>query len=117
MYENMKVEVFAERLRLIRDEKGFAQEELGKMAGLTKGTLSKYESGKNAPKIMHAKALANALHVSFCWLIGFSEDRYEVESYKLTDIYNKLTDQSKHELYNYAIYLLNKEPQQNTEEV
>ena len=47
---------FSTRLREARKRKGLSQAELGNAAGITKSTVSGYESGKSAPD--HAKLLA-----------------------------------------------------------
>lgn len=105
-YKNV---VFADRLKAIRNERGLSQQELGDMVGLTKATLSKYENCINPPKIEHAKALADALKISFNYLIGFSEHRYILDAEHISNVYLKLTDERKKELYNYAEYLYRKE--------
>ncbi len=70
------VEVFAHRLKEIREEKGLSQEDVGKMAGLSKATISKYEAAIHPPKLLHATAIADALDVAFIYLIGYTDNRY-----------------------------------------
>ena len=41
--------IFAVRLKEIRDDKGLSQEALGKMVNLSKATISKYETGIHPP--------------------------------------------------------------------
>lgn len=108
-FESIKTEIFADRLKNVRDERGFTQKELGSKVGLTKATISKYENKINPPKLHHAHCLAKALNVSFNWLIGYSDDRYEVEGHIIVSVYNRLSDKSKQELYDFANYLLIKE--------
>lgn len=105
-YGNVNTETFSERLKMLRREKGLSQDKLGKASGLSKATISKYENAHNAPKIRHAKSIADAMNVSFNWLIGFSEEMYAIESFKITDIYTQLSEGGKRELYNYGNYLL-----------
>ncbi len=93
--------LFQERLKAARKDKKLSQEQLGRMVGLSKSAISKYESGKNAPKIEHAKALADALNISFNYLIGFSEYQFYIEANRISEIYLSLSDSAKKELYNY----------------
>ena len=105
-YKNV---IFAERLKSIRKERGLSQQVLGDKIGVSKATISKYENCINPPKLAHAKALADALNISFNYLIGFSEYKYKIDSQHISDIYMLLSDESKKELYNFAEYLHRKE--------
>ncbi|ARA80851.1 helix-turn-helix domain-containing protein [Pseudomonas ficuserectae] len=57
-------ETFAERLAHLRAEKGLTQRELGAAAGVAWSMISKYESGKSAPRLKVLMKLADALGVS-----------------------------------------------------
>lgn len=109
-YKNM---IFAERLKTLRKERGLSQQLLGEKIGVSKATISKYENCINPPKLAHAKALADALSVSFNYLIGFSEYKYKIDAQHISDIYMLLSDESKKELYNFANYLHRKERENN----
>ena len=63
--------VFASRLSKLRDERGLSQEELGARIGVNKATISKYEANINPPKLGHALALADVLHVSFLYSMRY----------------------------------------------
>jgi transcriptional regulator with XRE-family HTH domain len=101
--------IFAERLKTIRTERGLSQEELGDLVGLSKAIISKYESGINTAGIDNAKALSDALNISFNYLVGFSEHRFKIEAQNLSDVYLELSDERKKELFNYAKYLKRKD--------
>lgn len=116
-YENITTETFSKRLKMLRNEKGLSQEKLGEKVGLSKATISKYENSHNVPKIRHAKAIADAMKVSFNWLIGFSDEMYKIENFKLTEIYTQLSNEGKKELYNYGNYLLSNEQLKYPEEL
>jgi len=98
-------EVFAHRLKEIREERGLSQEDVGRMAGVSKATISKYEAASHLPKLMHAKAIAEALNVGFSHLIGFTDNRYVQEVTTISDVFLSLPDEGKKELLNYAKYL------------
>jgi transcriptional regulator with XRE-family HTH domain len=105
-------DVFAERLKQMRKERGLSQQALGEKIGVTKATISKYENQINPPKLVHAKALADALSISFNYLIGFSEYKYKIEAKQISDVYMMLSDEAKKELYSFAEYLRKKEQEQ-----
>ena len=71
--------MFGERLRNARRNKGFTLDELSKIyndkysAGLNKGTLSKYENGKQEPMISVVKNLSTILGVNVDYLLGASD--------------------------------------------
>ena len=105
----MTKDIFALRLKEAREDKGMSQEELGSKVGLSKAAISQYESSKHMPSIEHSRSIADALQVSYNWLIGFSEQRYKIEAQHLSEVYIQLSDERKKELYNYAEYLKRKD--------
>ena len=58
------------RLREARIEKGFTQEALGDLIGVTKGSISLYESGGRTPKLETVLELMYTLGVSADYLLG-----------------------------------------------
>lgn len=70
--------MFGEKLREIRKSKGYTLESLSEIyneqfgAGLNKGTLSKYENGKQEPMISVVDNLATILSVETDYLLGKS---------------------------------------------
>ncbi len=98
-------DVFAQRLKELREERGYSQEEVGRMAGLSKATISKYEAACHPPKLIHAVSIAKALNIGFSYLIGFTDNRYVQETNIITDVFLSLPDDRKQELLNYARYL------------
>ncbi len=101
--------IFAQRLKEIREEKGLSQEDIGRRAGLSKATISKYEAASHPPKLLHAIAIAEALNIGFSYLIGFTDNRYIKDTNTILDLFLSLSDDSKKELINYAKYLQEKE--------
>ena len=71
--------MFGNNLKRARTEKGYTLEQLASLynttfeGGLSKGTLSKYENGKQEPMINVVAKLAAVLHVSLDTLLGESE--------------------------------------------
>ncbi|WP_439871360.1 helix-turn-helix domain-containing protein [Pseudomonas syringae] len=75
-------ETFAERLTYLRAKKGLTQRELGAAAGVAWSMISKYESGKSAPRLKVLMKLADALSVSADELKdALSEQTYKLKIY------------------------------------
>ncbi|WP_242328335.1 helix-turn-helix domain-containing protein [Enterococcus avium] len=66
----MSDELFRQRLKKLRSEKGMTLEELANLIGTTKTTLSRYENGERSPKLQLVGALANYFNVEMAWLSG-----------------------------------------------
>jgi PAS domain S-box-containing protein len=58
------MEMYYEKIRQLRKEKGLSVNGLCSLAKITRGTLWKWENGKQFPKIENIKNLAKALNVS-----------------------------------------------------
>lgn len=94
----MNKEIFGERLKLIRLEKKLSLEELGKIIGVSKTTLSKYERAMREPKITIINDLAAYFEVPVEWLIGYDENKYT----NITTIYNELEPPRQKVVYKFA---------------
>ena len=56
--------MFGQRVKKLRDERGWTQQELADRAGLTKDTISNHETGKRRdPPLSAVRALATAFGV------------------------------------------------------
>lgn len=64
---------FAERLRLIREERGLRLADLEEKTGVSRGFLSELERGKKTPTLDTLKKLASGLQVSIQDLVGDEE--------------------------------------------
>ena len=56
--------MLGEKIQKFRKMQKMSQEELGEVMGVTRQTISNWESGESAPNIMEAKKLANLLSLS-----------------------------------------------------
>ena len=65
---------FAENLIELRKYHNFSQEELAEMIGVSRQTMSKYETGESLPDIAKCKQLANAFGVTVDDLISYEKD-------------------------------------------
>lgn len=64
-----------DRIKQLLTEKNITQEELGKIVGVVKSTMSMYEGGKSTPNDDIKKMLANYFDVSIDYLMGFTDER------------------------------------------
>ena len=62
--EDLRKQKVGAKLKAARLAKGFSQTELGKMIGVTKGTVSTYESGEREPPIKTLILIAKNLKIS-----------------------------------------------------
>ena len=62
--EDLRKQAVGEKLKSARISAGFTQEELAKIIGVTKATISVYESGQREPPIKSLIALAKTLQIS-----------------------------------------------------
>lgn len=76
---------FPENLATIRKERGLSQQQLGEKVSIDKRLISRYETGKTAPSIDVAIALAKALNVSLDWLTDLDYSLF-VDDAELTNL-------------------------------
>lgn len=100
-------------LKQLRIEKGLTQEELGKLIGVKKAAIHKYESGivQNMKRTTISK-LANIFNVSPSYLLGYTNDKHieeiSEEEKQLIEIIQKLNAEEVKELSNYVDYIISK---------
>ena len=63
--------ILAEKIALLRRQNGWSQEELAEKLGISRQTLSKYETGESVPDIERSKAIADAFGVSLDELVNY----------------------------------------------
>ena len=62
--------IFAERLKELRIEKGVGQVEIARAIGVSKGIISLWENGLREPKLSNLIALAQLFEVTIDYLAG-----------------------------------------------
>lgn len=62
--------IFAEKLKELRIEKGVGQVELAKAINVSKGIISLWENGLREPKLSNLVALSIFFEVSIDYLVG-----------------------------------------------
>lgn len=102
------INLFAERLKKLRTQAGFSnQEDLAKKAHISRGAISYYESGGRLPDISYFINIADTLNVSYDYLLGYSDspireyhDTKEITglSDKAIKVLNNLVKETKHNM-------------------
>lgn len=69
------LEVFRERLRNIRVEKGLTQEDMGYYLDIRQSSYAKYENGKASPHILSLVKISIILQVSIDYLLGRTDNK------------------------------------------
>lgn len=72
-------EKFGARVRFLRSERNYTQEQLSERAGISVDFLSLIERGKSAPSFENLEELAQALDVSVPELFSFGGESSEAE--------------------------------------
>jgi transcriptional regulator with XRE-family HTH domain len=61
--------MLSENLKRAREAKGLTQEQLSDLTHVHRVNIAKYETGMGIPSVASLKAIADALDVSFDWLL------------------------------------------------
>lgn len=64
------MENFAQKLRILRRQRGWTLEEMGKRIGVSKVSAQGYESGRQVPDLTHFIKIADVFNVSLDELSG-----------------------------------------------
>ena len=67
--------IFAERLKLLRGERGITQDVLGAKIGVSRYAIYTYEKGKAFPTVEGLVAVADYFDVSMDYLLGRTDVR------------------------------------------
>jgi transcriptional regulator with XRE-family HTH domain len=85
------VKIFCERLKELRELKGLTQEEFGKkIGGLSKQTISNYESETRSPALKFIIKTSKHFNVSTDYLLGITNEKPFID-YKV-DMQNELNE-------------------------
>jgi len=70
MSEIQKISTFSERLRFLREKRGFSREDLAKKLGLSSSSqISRYETGVGLPSIAIIQKYTEVLQANLHWLL------------------------------------------------
>lgn len=104
--KQVSLEIFASRLKRLREEHGLSTRALGEIVGTSNATISRYETGKRDPDLLLVHNIAKYFNVTIEYLCGEDIDPDEEN---LTKMISKLSDESKKDAIKYITYLYEKE--------
>ena len=72
--------IMGDRIKILRQQAGLTQEEFGKIIGVQKSAVRKYEKGdvENIP-LTKIRLLCDRFHVDPCYLLGLSDSQISPE--------------------------------------
>ena len=100
--KNISLEIFARRLKKLREQNNLSTRALGEIVGTSNATISRYETGKRDPDLMIAHNLAVYFKVTIEYLCGEDADM-GVEN--LITMYSQLSEELKSDAIKYITYL------------
>lgn len=71
---------FGKRLKEVRTENGYNQEQVADIIGANKSTISRYENGISSPGVSEVSLISDKFNVNFYWLAGMSDEKYRVRN-------------------------------------
>ncbi|MEN1969830.1 helix-turn-helix transcriptional regulator [Lentibacillus sp. N15] len=77
--------IFSERLKDLRIEYGYKQEEIAKALNVTTSAYGYYEQGRNEPSLETVKKIANTFQVSTDYLLGIIDTPNHSVHYSVTE--------------------------------
>ena len=90
----MDMDIFAQRLKEVRQEKGVSAKELGEALGINKATIHHYEKADfKSIKSPTLRAIADYLNVNPDYLIGATDNKHTVK--EAEDLLSNITDGEK----------------------
>ena len=72
----MASDIFAKRIRELRESKGMGVRQLASELGIGSSSLSNYENSQREPSVSVCKLFADYFNVSCDYLIGLTNDPY-----------------------------------------
>lgn len=72
-------EVFAMRIKELREEQGLSMRRLASELGIGNNTISQYESCQRTPDIDTCKLFADYFNVSCDYLVGLSDNKKRIK--------------------------------------
>ncbi len=87
-------EVFGKRLLKLREERGETQEQLAKAIGITRQSLSRYETNERTPNIELIYNIAKHYEISADYLLGLSEIKAVDSDIQATIKYTHLSEEA-----------------------
>lgn len=99
---------FQERIIEIMDEKGITQADISRVTNITQSSLSDYIKGKYSPKQDKIDLIAQALHVSPAYLMGWEDEKNETPTTVAAHATDDLTEEEQEKVNEYIQFLKSK---------
>lgn len=102
--------IISSNIKETRKKRGFTQEEVSKLIGISRSTIAKWENGSREPNALELKKLCELFNVSSDYIYGRSDSFNNInipKEYNL-DI-NRLNSMGKHVFISHFKYLLTQE--------
>ena len=93
------------RLRELRKQKGYSQQQLADHLHLSRSSIEMYESGERDPSTETKEAIADFFNVNMDYLFGRQESNEITKAMELYARYKKLTPEKQADFLNYLGYL------------
>ena len=88
--------VVGDNIRMIREQQGYSQNALAKMAGIGQTTLSAIESSTKSPSVDTIGLLSAALNIPISYLLGEKqESTFTAQEKKLVEDFRSLNQQGR----------------------
>lgn len=103
--------IIGKQILKLRNSRGYTQEDLALKLGVSKQTVSNWETGLKSPRMGAIQKMAEMFNVNKSFIIDGIED---IPASSIETIYNQLDPPRKAKVYNFAEYQLkeqNKKPQ------
>jgi len=100
--QQLTLEIFAQRLKRLREQHGLTTRELGDIIGTSNATISRYERGKRDPDLVIAYKLAKYFKVPLEYLCGEDVD---IDVEKMVQLYSALSEEAKKDAMKFITYL------------
>lgn len=101
--------MFDKRLKILRIDRGFTQQEVADALEIPLNTYRNYETNQREPSALTLKRIATFFNVSCDFLLGFEDSQSNTAEVGITDeildIINDFTHSEKTEVKNYCEYL------------
>lgn len=102
--------LFQARLKKAMDDKHVKAIHIVRATGISAGAISKYLSNENKKaEFEYILKIAFFLNVDPNWLGGLTDEQKPFIQSTIVDIYEQLSETSKKQVYDFALFLLNSE--------
>lgn len=108
----MAENIIGHQIHSLRDKHRMTQEDLAMKIGVSKQTISNWETGLKTPRMGAIQNLSNLFNVSKSYIIEGKEENQD----EIFAIYNQLDDSRKKEVVEFAKYKLVEKNRSNSKE-